>query len=309
MEISVQSNALLKGSGRAWKAHEVSASFAGPDLSAARLQLGHQSKIGKRTDQNKKIQSEIKLYATQSNSANPLQLTDTHYPNSLSKLIEVVNRRSEKNKMSLLLRDPFLRELLVDDYERGRRLQPYHYHRHPIRVHRYTDDWPLSPSFDHALSDLQNMMENVNEAIGQYQNSVLKDVGTGGMKTTRTEDGNLQLAVDVSQYKPEEINVKLCDDNLVIEAKTESSENDSYHKSEFKRWIKLPQDVKHDSIRSTLTADKKLLVEVPVNKPIADSRSRSIPITVQKEAIENKKGQSGDQQQNHNNQQQQQAKK
>lgn len=209
--------------------------------------------------------------------------------------------------MSLLVRDPVLRQLLFDDYDRERRMQPYFYHRHqPVRIHRFADDWPMSPNFDHALSELQSMMENVNDAIGQYQNSVLKDVGAGGMKTTRTEDGNLQLAVDVSQYKPEEINVKLCDDNLVIEAKTESSENDNYHKSEFKRWIKLPQDVKHDAIRSTLTADKKLLVEVPVNKPIADSRSRSIPITVQKEAIENKNGQqSGDQQNN----KEQQAKK
>lgn len=207
--------------------------------------------------------------------------------------------------MSLIVRDPLLRELLFDDYQRGRRLQPYLHHRHPVhRVHRFDDDWPLSPSFDNALSELQSMMENVNDAIGQYQSSALKDLATGGMKTTRTEDGNLQLAVDVSQYKPEEINVKLCDDNLVIEAKTESSENDNYHKSEFKRWIKLPQDVKHEAIKSTLTPDRKLLVEVPCNKPIADSRSRSIPITVQKEAIENKQGQpSGGDQQNQNKQQ------
>lgn len=137
-------------------------------------------------------------------------------------------------------------------------------------------------------------MDSVNDAIGQYQTS-LDAIGASGMKTSRTEDGNLQVAVDCSQYKPEEINVRLCDDNLCIEGKTESSENDSYHKAEFKRWIKLPQDVKQDSIKSTLTPEGRLLIEVPMNKPIAESRSQKIPIEVQKEAVEGGKA-AGDQQ-------------
>ena len=128
-------------------------------------------------------------------------------------------------------------------------------------------------------------MDNVNEAIGHYQTGFHKEMEAGGMKTHRTEDGTLQLAFDVAQYKPEEINVKLCDDNLVVEARTESSESDSYHKAEFKRWIKLPQDVKHEAIKSTLTPDNKLLVEVPCNKPIQADRSRQIPIEVQKKQI------------------------
>lgn len=200
--------------------------------------------------------------------------------------------------MSLILRDPLLRDLLLDDYDR-RHYRPYRYQvQQPVRVHRLvSDNWPVSSSFDQALNELQSVMDNVNDAIGQYQTSLLKDVGTGGMKTTRTEDGTLQLAIDVSQYKPEEISVRLCDDNLVVEAKTESSENDSYHKAEFKRWVKLPQDVKHEAIKSTLTADKKLVVEVPCNKPIQTERSRNIPIDVQKpQAVEgDKKGQQGQQ--------------
>lgn len=194
-----------------------------------------------------------------------------------------------------------MRELLFNNYERERALQPYHYHLRPqpLRVHRVLsgDDWPVAHSFNHALNELQTVMDSVNDAIGHYQSSLMKDLDVGGMKTNRKEDGNLEVAIDVSQYKPEEINVKLCDDNLVIEAKTESSEHDNYHKSEFKRWIKLPQDVKHDAIKSTLTSDRKLLIEVPVNKPIEDKRSRNIPIDIQKqEAV--KDGQDGQQQQN-----------
>lgn len=187
--------------------------------------------------------------------------------------------------MSMILRDPFLRDLLLDEYDR-RYVRPHRHHLYqPVRVHRFLDNhWPVASSFDQALGELQHVMNDVNDAIGQYHSSLVKDLESGGMKTTRAEDGTLQLAMDVSQFKPEEVNVKLCDDNLVVEAKTESSESDSYHKAEFKRWIKLPQDVKHDAIKSTITPDKKLLVEVPCHKPIQAERSRQIPIDIQKGA-------------------------
>lgn len=216
--------------------------------------------------------------------------------------------------MSIILRDPLFRDLLLADMERDRYLRPHVHRNHlvpqPVRVQRMLDHdlWPATRSFDNALNELQTVMDTMNEAIGQYQSSFGKDLVSGGMKTIRTEDGNLQLALDVSQFKPEEVNVKLCDDNLVVEAKTETSENDSYHKAELKRWIKLPQDTKHEAIKSTLTADKRLLIEVPMNKPIEDSRSRSIPINIQREAVEGaKKGQQngGDHQQQQNKQQQQ----
>lgn len=198
--------------------------------------------------------------------------------------------------MSLILRDPLFRELLLDDYERER-AHPRHYnsrilpYAQPVRVHRY-HDWPLAPhrSFAGALNDLQSVMDSVNDAIDTYQSGLTKDLLPGGIQMKRTEDGHLQMALDVAQYKPEEINVKLCDNNLVVEAKTETSENDSYHKAEFKRWIRLPEDVKHDAIKSTLTEDNKLVIDVPVNKPIENSRSRSIPVNVEpKKAVEDNK--------------------
>lgn len=206
--------------------------------------------------------------------------------------------------MALLLRDPLFRELLMDDYDRQRTVRPYHVHyRQPVRA-RHEAGWPLVTSFDQALNELQNVMEGVNDAIDQYQNSLTKDLAVGGMRMQRKEDGNLQVAVDVSQFKPEEVHVKLCDDNLVVEGKTETSQNDSYHKAEFKRWIKLPADVKHDAIKSTLTHDNRLVIDVPVNKPIQDARSRSIPIQVQKQpAVENGTGDKANNKQENNKKQ------
>lgn len=214
--------------------------------------------------------------------------------------------------MALLFRDPFYRDpffcdpFFQDSISDRERLYPLTHHRQPVRVHREATSAPeqdLLPSltpraFDRALSQLQNVMDDVSAAIGEYESGAGRDLVAGAMRTTRTEDGNLQMAIDVSQYKPEEINMRLCDDNLVVEAKTESSENNSYHKSEFKRWLKLPADCKHDAIKSTLTPDMKLIVEVPVLKPIADSRSRTIPTDVQqKPAVESAPSQEGDKKQ------------
>lgn len=212
-----------------------------------------------------------------------------------------------------IFRDPLFRALLLAEQE-PRQTQQIQRHRTPVcpwnnSIRVYHDDWPMGPSFDNALSELQSVMENVNNAIGNYQTSLTKDLKTGGMRMNRAENGNLQVAIDVGQFKPEEIQVKLCDDNLMVEAKTETSENDSYHKAELKRWIKLPDDVKQEAIKSTLTPDRKLVIEVPVQKPIADSRSRNIPIEIQKKPADGSQQASGDQSKKSNGPQQANEKK
>lgn len=199
--------------------------------------------------------------------------------------------------MSLIF--PFVRDdrvkALEEELLRGlaQFQQPAHQACLPVRIR--AANWPLGSSFEEALSELQDVMENVNGAIGNYQKSLVKDLSPGGIRTRITEDGALQVAIDVGQYKPEEIQVKLCDDNLMVEAKTETSEADSYHKAEFKRRIKLPADAKYDGVKSTLTQDKKLLIEVPVNKKTTDARSRNIPIEIQRQPVEACKQTGGDQ--------------
>jgi len=93
----------------------------------------------------------------------------------------------------------------------------------------------------------------------------------------RTEEGSLQLALDVAEYRPEDLKIKLVDDNLIIEAISESSGKDSYRRNQFKRWFKLPEDCKVDEIRSRLTEDHKLLIDLPTSEPLED-KARTIPI-------------------------------
>lgn len=98
---------------------------------------------------------------------------------------------------------------------------------------------------------------------------------------TRTESGGLQLALDVSDFKPEDLKIKLQDDNLLIEAVSEHSGKDSYRRNHFKRWFKLPEDCKLEEIKSKLTEDNQLLIELPSSKPI-ENHTRTIPIEMDK---------------------------
>lgn len=111
----------------------------------------------------------------------------------------------------------------------------------------------------------------------------------------RTESGGLQLALDVADFRPEDLKIKLEDDNLIIEANNEQSSENSYQKSHFKRWFKLPDGCDQEQIRSKLTGDGRLLVDLPSAKPIED-KAREIPIEVEKkrtEAIQDKQQQNG----------------
>jgi len=143
------------------------------------------------------------------------------------------------------------------------------------------------------MQDLFEEIEALDEITSRLEGDRAKRSSRSDIaEVRRTETGGLQLALDVADYKPEDLKIRLVDDNLVIEAESESSGKDSYKKSHFKRWFKIPEDCKVEEIRSKVTQDNELLIDLPLNKPI-QSNERSIPIEVEKKkAIEDQqKGQ------------------
>lgn len=131
----------------------------------------------------------------------------------------------------------------------------------------------------HDLSSMDSLMTRYDpENWVRDSNRSSQDV-----VVRRTEDGGLQLALDVADFKPEDLKIKLVDDNhLVVEAVSETSGKDSYQKSHFKRWFRLPEDCKVEEIKSQLTEDKQLLVDLPTNKPLEAEKARTIPIEMAK---------------------------
>lgn len=180
------------------------------------------------------------------------------------------------------------------------------------------DEWPLRkvrrtalPHYEHPVSIMEDMnrqmantlnkmqefvddFEHLDEFANRLENKRRQDDAV----VKRTETGGLQLSLNVTDFKPEELKIKLVDDHLVVEAENETSGENSYRKSHFKRWFRLPEDCKVDEIKSKLTADDKLVIDLPLNKPI-ESNARSIPIEVAKKPAVTQNGNQQSENQTH----------
>ena len=177
----------------------------------------------------------------------------------------------------------------------------------------WVDDWPvarvrrLAPAtYESSLGLMEDMSRQMANTMNRMQ-EMMEDMETlddwasrleppakrprdVDATVKRTESGGLQLTLDMADYKPEDLKIKLVDDHLVIEADSEQAGEDSYKRSHFKRWFKVPEDCKLEEIRSKLTEDSKLLIDLPMNKPI-ESKEKTIPIEVERrEAVTNQGG-------------------
>lgn len=74
----------------------------------------------------------------------------------------------------------------------------------------------------------------------------------------------LQVNLDVQQFKPEEINVKVVDDFIVVDGKHEERQDKhGFISRQFTRKYKLPPNVNVDAIQSKLSSDGILSIVAP----------------------------------------------
>lgn len=173
--------------------------------------------------------------------------------------------------------------------KRARRLAPVEYTT-PLSVVEDMNRQVMTAM--NRMNDLVEDLEHFDSLVDRLDRGRINGRGVKRQReesVRRLEDGALQLALDVSDFKPEELKIKLVDNSLVVEAQSEHSGKDSYRKSHFKRWFKLPEDCKVDEIKSKLTEDNQLLIDLPTTKPVEQAKTRQIPIEREKPSIEGNK--------------------
>lgn len=86
----------------------------------------------------------------------------------------------------------------------------------------------------------------------------------GEENLSNPKDG-FQVALNVENFKPEEISVKVIDNTIIVEAKHEerSEDNESYVSRQFSRRYVLPDEYNMKDVISKLSADGILTVKVP----------------------------------------------
>ncbi|XP_004523812.1 heat shock protein 23 [Ceratitis capitata] len=89
-----------------------------------------------------------------------------------------------------------------------------------------------------------------------------------------------QVSLDVAQFKPSELTVKVVDNNVVVEGKYEGREDEhGFISKHFVRSFSLPRGYKAEEAMSTLSSDGILTVNVPKPPGLEDkSAERVIPI-------------------------------
>ncbi|KAK0168825.1 hypothetical protein PV327_002592 [Microctonus hyperodae] len=88
-----------------------------------------------------------------------------------------------------------------------------------------------------------------------------EDVGTS---TINCDKDKFQVVLDVQQFKPEEINVKVVDKNVIVEGKHEEKKDEhGYISRQFVRKYMIPEQCDLDQVTSSLSSDGVLSITAP----------------------------------------------
>lgn len=90
-----------------------------------------------------------------------------------------------------------------------------------------------------------------------------------------SKDG-YKVSMNVAEFKPEELTVKVADNNVIVEGKSEEHHENGYITRHFLRKVALPSGFVADNAFSSLSKDGVLTVSVP--KPLTEEKAREIPI-------------------------------
>lgn len=97
--------------------------------------------------------------------------------------------------------------------------------------------------------------------------------------TLNVNDEKFEVMLDVQQFSPNEITVKVTDKFVVVEAKHEEKQDEhGYVSRQFTRRYMLPNDINPDSVTSSLSSDGLLTVTAPMKKLPPPGSERVVPI-------------------------------
>lgn len=115
----------------------------------------------------------------------------------------------------------------------------------------------------------------------------MKGDGKGDVEHVKYDSKEFEVKLDVSSYKPEELNVKVNKDRLTISAKHEEKPDEhGYVSREFTRHFSVPEDVDGETMETILTHEGALIVRAKV-KGAENNEGRTL--NIQREAPKEEK--------------------
>lgn len=123
----------------------------------------------------------------------------------------------------------------------------------------------------------------------------LLESADSGVSNITHDKGGLKINLDVQQFKPNELKVKVVDNCVVIEGKHEErSDEHGFVSRQFTRRYKLPDDVDKQALTSNLSSDGVLQLQAPRLASLPSTSEQSVPIVqTNKPAIKASQGKKG----------------
>lgn len=114
---------------------------------------------------------------------------------------------------------------------------------------------------------------------------------SSGLSEVKNDKDKFQVMLNVSHFKPNEVEVKVVDNFVVIHGKhEEKSDEHGFIQREFTRRYMLPEGTEADTIKSSWSANGVLTIEAPKKAIEAPpSNERVVPIMMAREDGDDKK--------------------
>ncbi|KAK9876556.1 hypothetical protein WA026_013931 [Henosepilachna vigintioctopunctata] len=128
----------------------------------------------------------------------------------------------------------------------------------------------VSDEFNDIWADFNKEMIRMQQEMAKFQDAMANRMFTSphGFTTPLIQENEdekqLKLRFDVSQYKPEDVEIRIEDNHLLVHARHEEHNGPRRILREYQQQFLLPVGVIPDSIRSNLSADGVLTVEAPI---------------------------------------------
>ncbi|XP_043910857.1 heat shock protein 30C-like [Protopterus annectens] len=151
---------------------------------------------------------------------------------------------------------------------------------------------------EHLQTDLHQMrrtMNFINGIFRQLSDDVLekRKLPVDKLQTRREKDPGsriqndekgFSLSLDLKQFSPEELTVKVAGRKVTVEGKHEMKSEDgetvfSYECNQFKKEVLLPEDVNSEEVTCLLSHNGELIIEAP-RLALPALTGREIPISI-----------------------------
>ncbi|CAL8123039.1 unnamed protein product [Orchesella dallaii] len=138
----------------------------------------------------------------------------------------------------------------------------------------------LSPNWDiDFVRPALETMNTLNQLINLGENQQPRTIQSLASQRADLARDKFEIKMEVQQFAPEELDVKMVNNFIIVEGKHEEKEDEQgYISRHFVRRYQLPPDVKPETVKCNLSSDGVLHIEAPRMIEDKSANPTNIPI-------------------------------